>query len=99
MAEVESVSQEPQFAAFRGVDWADKKHMWCLQAVDPLAALTFAHLARVAARIRASPAAEMWRLRALVLCVPFRLAHLVLCAAAIRLRAAADIVLPLRVAR
>jgi hypothetical protein len=91
MAEVESVSQEPQFAAFRGVDWADKKHMWCLQAVDPLAALTFAHLARVAARIRASPAAEMWRLRALVLCVPFRLAHLVLCAAAIRLRAAADI--------
>jgi transposase len=33
MSEVESVKQEPQFAAFIGVDWADKKHVWCLQAV------------------------------------------------------------------
>jgi hypothetical protein len=33
MSEVESVSQEPQFAAFVGIDWADQKHVWCLQAV------------------------------------------------------------------
>ena len=33
MSEVESVKQEPQFAAFIGIDWADKKHVWCLQAV------------------------------------------------------------------
>ena len=33
MSEVESVTQEPQFAAFIGIDWADKKHVWCLQAV------------------------------------------------------------------
>jgi transposase len=32
MSEVEWVKQEPQFAAFIGIDWADKKHMWCLQA-------------------------------------------------------------------
>ncbi len=25
------VSQEPQFAAFVGIDWADRKHVWCLQ--------------------------------------------------------------------
>ncbi len=24
--------QEPQFAAFVGIDWADQKHVWCLQA-------------------------------------------------------------------
>ena len=23
---------EPQFAAFVSIDWADKKHLWCLQA-------------------------------------------------------------------
>lgn len=33
MSEVESVKQEPQFAAFIGIDWADKKHVWCLRAV------------------------------------------------------------------
>ena len=33
MAEVESVKQEPQFAAFIGIDWADQKHVWCMQAV------------------------------------------------------------------
>jgi transposase len=27
-----SVEQEPQFAAFVGIDWADQKHVWCLQA-------------------------------------------------------------------
>ena len=32
MSEVESVKQEPQFAAFVGIDWADEKHAWCLQA-------------------------------------------------------------------
>jgi transposase len=33
MAEMEiSRSQEPQFAAFVGIDWADQKHAWCLQA-------------------------------------------------------------------
>jgi transposase len=26
------VSPEPQFAAFVGIDWADRKHVWCLQA-------------------------------------------------------------------
>jgi transposase len=29
---VRSVEQEPQFAAFIGIDWADQKHVWCLQA-------------------------------------------------------------------
>jgi hypothetical protein len=33
MSEVESVKQEPQFAAFIGIDWADKNHVWCLLAV------------------------------------------------------------------
>jgi transposase len=28
------VSQEPQFAAFVGIDWADRKHGWCLQEAD-----------------------------------------------------------------
>src|SRR5712691_2977489 len=27
-----SGEQEPQFAAFVGIDWADQKHVWCLQA-------------------------------------------------------------------
>jgi transposase len=34
MSEVETARQEPQFAAFVGIDWADQKHVWCLQAVD-----------------------------------------------------------------
>jgi hypothetical protein len=33
MAEVESVRRQPQFAAFVGIDWADQKHVWGLQAV------------------------------------------------------------------
>lgn len=33
MSEVEAVTQEPEFAAFVGIDWADKKHVWCLRAV------------------------------------------------------------------
>ena len=33
-SEVESVKQEPQFAAFVSIDWADKKHVWCLQAAS-----------------------------------------------------------------
>src|SRR5215510_16258284 len=32
-SEVEAVKQEPQFAAFVSIDWADKKHVWCLRAV------------------------------------------------------------------
>ena len=32
MSEIEA-KQEPQFAAFVGIDWGDKKHVWCLQAV------------------------------------------------------------------
>ena len=33
MAKIEiSQRQEPQFAAFVGIDWADQKHAWCLQA-------------------------------------------------------------------
>jgi hypothetical protein len=31
MSEGEFVRQEPQFAAFMSIDWADKKHVWCLQ--------------------------------------------------------------------
>jgi len=34
MSEVQPVKPEPQFAAFVGIDWADQKHVWCLQAVD-----------------------------------------------------------------
>src|SRR6266576_5584815 len=26
-----SVEQEPQFAAFVGIDWADQKHVWSVQ--------------------------------------------------------------------
>ena len=33
MSEVEAVRQEPEFAAFVGIDWGDKKHVWCLRAV------------------------------------------------------------------
>ena len=33
MSEVEFIKQEPQFAAFLAIDWADQKHVWCLQAV------------------------------------------------------------------
>ena len=32
MAENEVLGQEPQFAALVGIDWADQKHAWCLQA-------------------------------------------------------------------
>jgi len=32
MSESEVLRQEPQFAAFVGIDWADQKHAWCLQA-------------------------------------------------------------------
>lgn len=31
MSEVGSVQPEPEFAAFIGIDWADQKHIWCLQ--------------------------------------------------------------------
>jgi Transposase len=34
MSGVETDGQEPQFAAFVGMDWADQKHVWCLQAAD-----------------------------------------------------------------
>ena len=30
-SEVSQQAQEPQFAAFVGIDWADRKHVWCLQ--------------------------------------------------------------------
>src|SRR5437879_11975913 len=26
------IDPEPEFAAFVGIDWADRKHVWCLQA-------------------------------------------------------------------
>ena len=32
MSEIETGSPEPEFAAFVGTDWADQKHVWCLQA-------------------------------------------------------------------
>jgi transposase len=34
MSGEETGGQEPQFAAFVGIDWADQKHVWCLQARD-----------------------------------------------------------------
>jgi transposase len=33
-SEREVPGQEPQFAAWVGIDWADQKHAWCLQAAD-----------------------------------------------------------------
>jgi transposase len=32
MPSTKIIAQEPQFAAFAGIDWADRKHVWCLQA-------------------------------------------------------------------
>src|SRR6516165_1376778 len=32
-SEVSQQAQEPEFSAFVGIDWADQKHAWCLQAV------------------------------------------------------------------
>src|SRR5258708_33696764 len=32
MSESEVLGQEPQFVALVGIDWADQKHAWCLQA-------------------------------------------------------------------
>jgi hypothetical protein len=32
MSEIEVLRQEPKFAAFVGIDWADQKHAWGLQA-------------------------------------------------------------------
>src|SRR2546427_7536157 len=29
-----SVEREPEFVAFVGIDWADQKHVWCLQAAN-----------------------------------------------------------------
>jgi hypothetical protein len=34
MSEMETGGQEPEFAAFVGIDWADQKHVWCLQGRD-----------------------------------------------------------------
>jgi len=34
MSGIESGGQEPEFAAFVGIDWADQKHVWCLQGRD-----------------------------------------------------------------
>lgn len=31
MSEARSIHPEPEFAAFVGIDWADQKHIWCLQ--------------------------------------------------------------------
>src|SRR5215469_11203874 len=31
MSEAGSMQPEPEFAAFIGIDWADQKHIWCLQ--------------------------------------------------------------------
>ena len=31
MSEVESIQSEPEFAATIGIDWADQKHIRCLQ--------------------------------------------------------------------
>jgi transposase len=34
MSESEVQAQEVQFSALLGIDWADQKHAWCLQAAD-----------------------------------------------------------------
>lgn len=34
MSARERVQAEPEFVAFVGVDWADQKHVWCLQAAN-----------------------------------------------------------------
>src|ERR1700758_5277495 len=34
MSESKVLGQELQFAALVGIDWADQKHAWCLQAAD-----------------------------------------------------------------
>ena len=34
MSKSEVLGQELQFSAFVGIDWADQKHAWCLQAAD-----------------------------------------------------------------
>jgi transposase len=34
MSGIETSGQEPEFAAFVGIDWADQKHVWCLQGGD-----------------------------------------------------------------
>ena len=34
MSGIEIDRQEPEFAAFVGMDWADQKHVWCLQGRD-----------------------------------------------------------------
>ena len=31
MTEIGAVQSEPEFAVFIGIDWADQKHIWCLQ--------------------------------------------------------------------
>lgn len=33
MLEVELVQSEPSYSAFIAIDWADKKHVWCLQGM------------------------------------------------------------------
>jgi hypothetical protein len=33
MSESTVQREEPEFAALVGIDWADQKHAWCLQAV------------------------------------------------------------------
>jgi hypothetical protein len=30
----ETVQPEPEFVAYVGIDWADQKHVWCLQAAN-----------------------------------------------------------------
>src|SRR6516162_11071422 len=32
MSEIGLLQPEPEFAAFIGIDWADQKHIWCLQS-------------------------------------------------------------------
>ena len=34
MSKIRSTQQEPEFAAFIGIDWADQKHIWSLQTAD-----------------------------------------------------------------
>ena len=33
MSEMELMQSEPSYSAFIAIDWADKKHVWCLQGM------------------------------------------------------------------
>ena len=69
MSEVQSVRQEPQFAAFVGIDWADQKPVWSLQAVgsEERESGELEHTREAVeawvGQLRSAPRAAKWKLR------------------------------------